>query len=319
MDKTVECFVGIDVAKTHLDIHLRPSGDVYRLTRDDAGLDELVVRLRAARPRLIVLEATGGYERVVTANLAAAGLPVAVINPRQIRDFARATGKLAKTDSLDAQVIALFAERVRPELRVLPDAASRDFAELVARRRQLIEMKTAEENRRKQLVQPRLIKQVQRHLEWLEKELNEVDKDLDAAIRASALWSEKAELLDTVKGVGPATIRTLLAELPELGSLSRREIAALVGVAPMNHDSGSHRGKRHIRGGRDAVRGVMFMSAWVAAKHNPVLKLFYDRLIAAGKPHKVALIACMRKLLTILNAMIRDNEPWHVTQKLASI
>ena len=304
------CFVGIDVAKKHLDIYVRPSGEAFTLPRNDTGLDELVTRLCALMPSLIVLEATGGFETVVTASLAAAKLAVVVINPRQIRDFARATGKLAKTDSLDAQVIALFAERMRPELRALPDEASRNFAELVGRRRQLVEMATAERNRRKQLVQKPLLKRLDAHLDWLQKELISIETDLDQAIRTSPLWSDKAALLLSVPGVGPVTVRSLIGDLPELGSLDRRQIAALVGLAPINRDSGTLRGKRRIRGGRTTVRAVLYMAGWVASKHNPVLKKFRQRLIDAGKPIKVAIIACVRKFLTMLNAIIRDNQPW---------
>lgn len=313
MDQSPAGFVGIDIAKTRIDIHLRPSGEAFTLERTAAGLDDLVRRLRGVAPALIVMEATGGFEITVAATLATADLPVVVINPRQIRDFARATGQFAKTDRLDAALIALFAERIRPAPRPLPDAAARLLGELVARRRQLVEMLTAERNRRQQAAAPRVRERLDAHLAWLQKELSTVEADLDRAVRDSPLWRQAADLLGSVPGVGAATIRTLLAELPELGRLTRRQIAALAGIAPMNHDSGTLRGTRHIRGGRASVRAALFMAAWVGARHNPVLKAFHDRLHRTGKPKKVVLTACMRKLLTILNAILRDQRPWQTT------
>jgi transposase len=303
-------FVGIDVAKKHLDVHMRPAGVGFTVSRDPAGLDELLARLRPVPPALIVLEATGGFETVVLATLGGAGLPVLAVNPRQIRDFARACGRLAKTDSLDAAVIALFAERIRPELRPQPDAATQALGEIAARRRQVVEMISAEGMRRQQAAGRKVQKRLDAHIAWLQKELTGIDADLDTAIRDSAVWCNNENLLTSVPGVGKIVARTLLAELPELGTLDRREIAALVGLAPFNHDSGSHRGKRSIRGGRSVVRAKLYMAAWVATRCNAVIKAFYKRLIAAGKPRKVALIACMRKLLTILNALIRDQKSW---------
>ena len=312
MDETLSgpVFVGIDVGKSHADVHIYPRQEAFRIARDTAGLDELVARMREAAPALIVLEATGGYERVVTAALAGAGLPVVVVNPRQIRDFARATGRLAKTDRLDAAVIARFAAAIRPEERPVPDAASRDFAELIARRRQLVDMISAETMRSAQIANAAVRVRLTAHLDWLRKELAQLDRDLDAAVRASPNWRERVTLMTSVPGVGPAVARTLIAELPELGTLDRRRIAALAGLAPMAHDSGQHRGARHIRGGRGSVRAVLYMAAWVGSRCNPVLKAAYERLRAAGKPRNVALVACMRKLLTILNAMVRTNAAW---------
>jgi transposase len=303
-------FVGIDVAKKHLDIHVRPAGSGFTVSRDDTGLDELVARLQPLSAALIVLEATGGYEAVVLATLAGAGLPVLAVNPRQVRDFARACGCLAKTDSLDAAVIALFAERIRPELRPQPDCETQALGEIAARRRQVVEMITAENLRRQQTANRKVQIRLDAHIAWLQKELTEVDADLDTAIRGSDVWCHNESLLLSVPGVGKTVARTLLAELPEIGTLDRREIAALVGVAPFNHDSGSHRGTRSIRGGRNVVRAKLYMAAWVATRCNTVIKPFYERLIAAGKPRKVALVACMRKLLTALNALIRDQKSW---------
>ncbi len=303
-------FVGIDVAKRQLDVCIRPAGLTFAVTRDAAGLEELVTRLREVAAELIVLEATGGFEQVVTATLAGAAMPVVVVNPRQVRDFARASGKLAKTDTLDAAVIALFAERMRPQLRPLPSEAAQQLGELAARRRQVIEMMTAESHRLRQAMHCHVQKRVAAHVAWLQAELADIDRDLDQTIRDSDLWRQQEALLTSVPGVGPTVARTLLAELPELGQLDRRALAALVGVAPMNRDSGQHRGQRSIQGGRSIVRAKLYMAAWVARRFNPVIKTFYDRLIAAGKPRKTALVACMQKLLTILNAIIRTKTPW---------
>ncbi|MBC7940459.1 MAG: IS110 family transposase [Chitinophagaceae bacterium] len=303
-------FVGIDVAKRQLDVCIRPAGLTFTVTRDAAGLEELVARLREVAAELIVLEATGGFEQVVTATLAGAALPVVVVNPRQVRDFARASGKLAKTDTLDAAVIALFAERMRPELRPLPSEAAQQLGELAARRRQVIEMMTAEGHRLRQAAHRRVHKRVAAHVAWLQAELADIDRDLDQTIRDSELWRQQEALLTSVPGVGPTVARTLLAELPELGQLDRRALAALVGVAPMNRDSGQHRGQRSIQGGRSVVRAKLYMAAWVARRFNPVIKTFYDRLVAAGKPRKTALVACIHKLLTILNAILRSKIPW---------
>ena len=309
MDQSpVSVFVGIDVAKDRLDVHLLPTGEAFAVPRD--GVDELVERLGVLSPTLIVLEATGGFEVTVAAALAAARLPLAVVNPRQIRDFARAVGRLAKTDALDAAVIALFAERIRPQARPLPDDAGRALAELLARRRQLLAMLTAEGNRQRQARDARLRRRIDDHCAWLRKELAALDGDTDQAVRNSPIWRENEDLLKSVPGIGPITARTLLAGLPELGRLSRREIAALVGVAPLNRDSGTLRGRRTIWGGRQTVRCALYMATLAATRFNPPIRAFWHRLRNAGKPGKVALVACMRKLLTILNALLRDRKPW---------
>jgi transposase len=305
-----QVFVGIDVAKDRLDVHVRPSHEVFAVPRDGDGLTALVDRLKQLTPALVVLEASGGFEITVAAALAAAGVPLAVVNPRQIRDFARATGKLAKTDALDAAAIAHFAEAVHPEPRPLPDDQARELGELVARRRQVIEMIVAERNRTRQLQSPRLKKRIERHLEALQKELTEIERDLGDAIRDTPVWREHEDLMTSVPGVGATTARTLIADLPELGTLDRKQIAALVGVAPLNRDSGTLRGKRTIWGGRASVRAALYMAALTASRRNPAIAAFYNRLRAAGKPAKLALTACMRKLLVILNAIIRDKKPW---------
>jgi transposase len=270
----------------------------------------LVERLRALAPGLVVMEATGGYESVVASAVAGAQLPLAVVNPRQIRDFARATGKLAKTDRIDAAAIAHFAEAVRPPARPIADPEAQALGELVARRRQVIEMIVAERNRRRMATQPRVIGAIERHLAVLQAELSELEGDVDGAIRKSPAWQADADLLVSVPGVGPATLRTLIAELPELGRLTRRKIAALVGVAPINRDSGTLRGRRTIAGGRPAVRAGLFMAALVASQKNPIIAPYYAKLRNAGKTGKQALVACMRKLLVILNAILRDRKPW---------
>jgi transposase len=305
-----EIFVGIDVSKDRLDGFVRPVGEAFSVARDAEGVKALAVRVGQLRPSLVVLEATGGFEQVVAAGLAGAGLPVVVVNPRQIRDFARAMGRLAKTDRIDAEVIALFAERVRPDVRALPDHQARLLDELVTRRRQVIEMIVAEANRARLIESRRLKKRIERHRAALQEELSEIEQDLDETIRGTPIWREADDLLKSVPGVGDTLARTLIAELPELGTLDRRKIAALVGVAPFNRDSGRLRGKRVIWGGRAAIRAPLYMAALVASRHNPAIAAFYKRLRAAGKPAKVALVACMRKLLTILNAILRDRKPW---------
>ena len=297
-------FVGIDVAKDRLDVHVRPSGEAFAVARDGKGLDELVARLRGRDVALIVLETT------VTAALCAVGLPLVVANPRQVRDFARATGKLAKTDAIDAAVIAHFADAVRPEPRPVPDAEARALGELLTRRRQIVEMMTAERNRRKRLADRRMIKSIDRLLKALQRELSDLEEALDDTIRGTPAWRETEDLLKSVPGIGDVTARVLIAHLPELGTLDRKKIAALVGVAPFNRDSGTLRGKRTIWGGRANVRAALYMAALVASRYNPTLSRFYQRLLQAGKPKKVALTAVMRKLLTILNAIIRDQTPW---------
>jgi len=302
--------VGIDVSKDRLDVHLRPSGEAFAVARDGKGLENLVERLAALDVSLIVLEATGGFETTVAAALAGVGLPLAVVNPRQIRDFARALGKLAKTDAIDAEVIALFAEKIRPEARSVATQDAQRLGELVARRRQVVEMIGMEANRRRRAADKRLVKKIDRHVAFLEKELTDVDADIDAGVRASPAWRETEDLLTSVPGVGPVTARTLIAELPELGGLDRRKLAALVGVAPFNRDSGTWRGHRMIGGGRTSVRNVLYMAALVATRCNPVIKDTYQRLVPRGRPKKIAIIACLRQLLTILNAIIRTKKEW---------
>ena len=309
-------FIGIDVAKAQLQFACRPSGETGTVPNAEDGIRELVARCQVLGPTLIVLEATGGYEATVVAALATAGLAVVVANPRQVRDFAKATGQLAKTDALDAQVLALFAERVRPEPRPLPDQAVEALDALLTRRRQLVEMLTAERNRLL-VARPTVRRDLQLHIRYLERRLREADDDLHPATKASPLWRVKDDLLQSVPGVGRVVSLTLLAELPELGRLSHKEIAALVGVAPLNRDSGTLRGKRLVYGGRAPVRAVLYMAALVASKCNPVIRAFYQRLRTAGKPAKVALTACMRKLLTILNAIARDGTRWQPDRTLA--
>jgi transposase len=309
MATSTASFVGIDVSKHQLDVAVRPRGETWTVAHDEAGLGALVARLRALAPTLIVLEATGGWEVALAGALAAATLPVAVVNPRQVRDFARSTGTLAKTDRLDAQMLAQFAEAVRPEPRPLPDAQAQELTALLQRRRQLVEMLTAEKNRLP-LTSRRIRPQLQTHIEWLHKQLAQFDEDLRQLIRSSPLWREKDDLLRSAPGVGPVLATTLLAALPELGQLTRQQIAALVGVAPLNRDSGTLRGRRTVWGGRAQVRAVLYMSTVVAVRHNPVLIAFYQRLRAAGKAPKLALTACMRKLLTILNAMLKHHSRW---------
>jgi transposase len=303
-------FVGIDVSKDRLDVHVRPSGQVFAVPRDGEGLDQLLARLRAAAPALVVLEATGGFEVTVAASLAGAGLPLAVVNPRQIRDFARATGRLAKTDRLDAEAIALFAERVRPEPRPVPSDEARALSELVARRRQVIEMIGMEQNRRRQARAPKVARTIAATLKVLEAQLAELDRDIDDVVRGSPAWRAAEDLLKSVPGIGDVVARTLIAEMPELGRLDRREAAALIGVAPVNRDSGQMRGYRAIAGGRTTVRNVLFMATLAAVRWNPVLKAHYQQLVARGRPKKVAIVACMRRLLGILNAILRAKSPW---------
>ncbi len=307
----MDCFVGIDVAKATLDLALEPGGEVWSVTNDGAGVQELVSRLVPLAPTLIVLEATGGFEAAAVAAIASAGLPVVVANPRQVRDFAKACGRLAKTDAIDARILARFAERVRPAPRPLPTEAAQLLDALLTRRRQLVEMLTAETNRLGLARRP-VRRDISAHIRWLERRLGDVDGELAAAIQASPVWRAKDDLLQSVPGVGRVLSLTLLAELPELGRLSRREIAALVGVAPLNRDSGQRRGKRLVWGGRAPVRAVLYMGALAATRANPVIRGFYERLRTSGKPFKVALTACMRKLLTILNAMVRHDTRWRL-------
>jgi transposase len=305
-------FVGIDVSQAHLDIAIRP-GASFSIARHESAIATLVEQLRPLSPTLILLEATGGMEIPLTSALATAGLPVVVVNPRQVRDFAKASGRLAKTDARDAQLLAQFAEVMRPQPRPLPDMEARALTALVARRRQLVEMLTAEKNRLLSASSP-IRKRVRAHIAWLERELEHTNTELAEAIRQSPVWREKDELLQSVPGVGPVLTSTLLASLPELGTLTHKQIAALVGVAPLNRDSGTLRGRRTVWGGRAQVRAILYMGAIVAARFNPVIRVFYQRLQRAGKAKKVTLTACMRKLLTILNAMLKHRTPWRVVE-----
>jgi transposase len=299
-------FVGIDVSKARLDVGVRPSKERFSTTRDETGLAELVKRMLAIGPELIVLEATGGYEQIVVAALIGAGLPAVAVNPQQVRNFAKALGQRAKSDPIDADVMAHFADAVRPVLRPLPDEATRTLAELVARRRQLVEMMAAERMRRQQMSVRRIAKSIDRHLAALQKGLSEIERDLDEAVRGTPAWRDKEDLLTSVLGVGTIVARTIIAELPELGQASRRQISALVGVAPYVRRSGEWQGQARIAGGRASVRSVLYMAAITAVRCNPVIKACYERLRAAGKLKKVAIVACMRKLLVILNAIMRD-------------
>lgn len=306
--------VGIDIAKDRLDVAVHPSGEHAVFTRDTAGLDALLDRLRPLTPALIALEATGGYETIVAATLGAAGLPVVVVNPAQVRDFARALGKRAKTDPIDAAVIARFAAATHPEPRPLPDAATQLLADLLARRRQIIAMMVAERQRLTRLQEPRLRRSIERLLAALQRELFEIDGAIDEVVHASPAWLEREVLLASVPGIGATIARTLMAELPELGSLDRRKVAALAGLAPWTRQSGQWKGRAFIGGGRAVVRAALFMGAITAIRHNPPLKAFRDRLVAAGKSKRVAIIAVARKLLTILNAIVRDNQPWRTVE-----
>lgn len=301
-----ETCIGIDVSKEKLDVAVGSSGEVWQVTNDEAGHRELRARLAEAGPRLVVLEASGGYEAIVAGTLWEAGFQAAVVNPRQVRDFARGMGKLAKTDQIDARVLALFGEKVPLEVRAPVDAEAKELRGMVLRRRQLVEMLTMEKNRRGLVAAGRARKSLDKHIGWLEEAVRRASDDIDQTVRKSPLWREQEDLLRSFKGIGPVNARTILVELPELGMLNRKKIAALVGVAPFNRDSGKFRGKRMIAGGRSHVRTVLYMAAVTAARWNPVIRALYQRLLAAGKAKKVALIACLRKILTILSAMMRD-------------
>ena len=311
-------FVGIDVSKAQLDVAVRPTGKRWVLPNDETGIEGLIPQIVDLEPALVLLEATGGLELPLVAALAAAALPVVVVNPRQVRDFAKATGTLAKTDTLDAGVLAHFADAVRPEVRPLKDAETQVLNSLTARRHQVMTMLVSEKNRLGTAigsVSPR----IEAHIAWLEQELSDLDKGLRQTLRRSPVWREKDDLLRTVPGVGPQLSLTLLAHLPELGTLDRKQIAALVGVAPYNRDSGTLRRKRAVWGGRSRVRAVLYMGALVASRHNPAIRDFYQRLLAAGKPKKVALVASMRKLLVMLNAMLKHGYPWRdMTQSVVA-
>lgn len=307
---TEPVFVGIDVSKAHLDVACSGEEEVLRLANDAAGIEALIEGLQPLLPTLVVMEATGGFEVPVAAAVAAAEIPVVIANPRQTRDFAKSTGQLSKTDAIDARGLALFAARVRPEVRELPSEEVRVLDALVGRRRQLVGMITQEKNRLGYALGP-VQGGIRKHLKWLKRQLVEVEKELDSRIRTSPVWAAKSGLLQSVPGVGPNLARTLIAELPELGRISHKEIASLVGVAPRARDSGIMRGRRTLWGGRSTVRTALYMSVWSATRWNPVIRVFYERLRERGKPAKVAQAACMRKLLILLNAMVRDHQPWN--------
>jgi len=309
MKKTVEIFVGMDVSKVWLEIAIHEQGEVFRVRNDEAGIAGLVKRLKKLKPTLIVVEPTGGFEMLVVAELSQVGLPVVVINAKRVRDFARASGRFAKTDKLDAKVLAHFAAAVRPPVRVLQTEEEEQLTALLTRRRQVVDMLTVEKNR---LVTVRAQRraELEAHIQWLSKNLKALNKELEEFVKASAVWKAKDALLQSVPGVGPVTSATMLGMLPELGKLTRQAIAALVGVAPLNKDSGKKQGKRKVYGGRADVRSILYMAALAAKKFNPIIRKFYERLIQHGKEKKVALTACMRKLLVILNAMLHTNQPW---------
>jgi transposase len=307
----VEKFVGIDVSKSTLDVCIEPAVQTLHVNYDEAGIKQIVLRLKDVKPALIVMEATGGLEIRIATELAGQGLPVAVINPRQARDFAKATGQLAKTDQVDAAVLAAFAKAIRPQARPLKDADTRALNDMVSRRRQLIDMRVQETLRLGTAASKPLEKSLNKHIAWLEKRIIEIDNDLSKRLKDSAVWQTKNNLLRGIPGVGAVTTLTMLAKCPELGRLNRRQIAALTGVAPLANDSGKHRGKRFIWGGRADVRAVLYMATVTAIQHNDAIKAFAERLKKAGKPPKVVIVACMRKLLTIMNAMLKNNTPWN--------
>ena len=308
-------YIGIDVGKTRLDMEAYPGTHPASFSNDDTGRAQFIEALKGLHPKLIVIEATGGLESPVASELATAGLAVAVINPRQARDFAKALGVLAKTDQVDALVLARFAEAIKPAVRPLKSSEVMALESVLTRRGQIVEMITAGSNRQAQ-APSKIAKQIAQHLIWLKKRLDKADHDLDDAIQRGPLWQAKARIITSIPGVGRVTATSLLAELPELGQLSRREISALVGVCPFNRDSGGHRGRRAIWGGRAGIRAVLYMAALVSSRYNPVIKAFYQRLLAAGKVKKVALVACMRKLLVILNAMVKSNTPWRSVETI---
>jgi transposase len=301
--------IGIDVSQAQLDVAVHPTGEHWQATNDETGFGPLIDRLRALQPERIVLEATGGYELAVVAALGIASLPVVVVNPRQVREFARSIGRLAKTDTLDAQLLALFASRIQPTLRPLPDAATRELSGLLARRRQLVEMRTSESNRLALSVEA-VRGEIREHLRYLDKRIRELDRDLHSRLRASSLWRDKDDLLRSIPGVGPVLSTTLLADVPELGTTGHKQISTLIGLAPLNRDSGRWRGKRSIWGGRAHVRAVLYMATLSAVRFNPVLQALYQRLLRAGKPRMVAIVACMHKLLCICNAILTNQTPW---------
>ena len=308
--------VGIDVSKSALDVSVYPSGNTWQVEYSPPSITALAEDLADLRPEVVVVEATGGLEMSLTAALGVAGFPIAVVNPKRVRDFARATGKMAKTDRLDAQVLAQFGAMVRPQVRPLPDSARLELRALVTRRQQLLEMIAAEKNRLRRTT-PGIRDRIEVNVRWLREQLKELDRDMGDFVKSSPLWQETARVLRSTPGVGPVVSATLIARLPELGNLNSKQVAALVGVAPFNRDSGTLRGKRTVWGGRGALRTTLYMATLVATRHNPVLRVFYQRLCTAGKPKKVALIACMRKLLVILNSMIKHHRCWNPISQIS--
>jgi transposase len=307
-----EAYIGVDVSKDLLDVKVLPSEQTQQFSNDDPGVNKLITFVKKIDPQLIVFESTGGLEMLAVSSLVVNHVPVVVINPRQIRDFAKATGKLAKTDSIDADTIARFARDIRPEVRPIKDEHTQLLSALNARRRQIVDMLVAEKNRLYTAPKPNM-KSIRKHIQWLERSLEDINQDIDKTIKKSLTWRENDKILQSFKGVGPVVSASLLCDLPELGTLNRKKIATLVGVAPLNCDSGRFRGKRRIKGGRANLRRKLYMAAVASIRHNPVIKTFYDRLIDAGKPPKLALTACMRKILTILNAMMKNRTYWITT------
>lgn len=317
MEAQVKCFIGIDVSKTQLDVYIHPTAERYCVKQTEEALAAMGEKIQSLNPVLVVLEASGGFECAVTGILATMNIPVVVVNPRQVRDFARATGTLAKTDLIDAQILARFAEAIKPEVRPIPDDFIQKLSSIVKRRRQIVEMLTMEKNRLSQ-ASGMVATSINEHIAWLTQCLNTLDKDLRISLRESPVWREKEDMLRSVPGVGPVLTAAVIAHLPELGRLNRKQIAALVGVAPLNRDSGTFKGKRSVWGGRGHLRTILYMGTISAVRFNPTIKIFYERLRQAGKPRKVAITACMRKLLIILNAMFKHNVPWNPNYTLCT-
>lgn len=310
--ENISVWVGIDVSKATLDVYIRPLGKAFKIANTESGIAGLVEQLKSSDLNLIVIEATGGLETELIIQLQAALLPVALINPRQGRDFAKATGKLAKTDTIDAQILAHFGEAMKPQVLAIESECARQLSELIGRRRQLVEMQTAEKNRRTR-ARGKALADIEAHIEYLDKRLSQLNQEIEELTRNNQQWIDKVNLLKTTPGIGQVISTTLVSDLPELGQLTAKQISRLVGVAPINHDSGQHKGKRMINGGRAHVRATLYMGAVVAMRHNPVIKAFYERLVERGKSKKLALTACVHKMLIILNAMVRDNLPWCLT------
>lgn len=316
--ENISVWVGIDVSKATLDVYIRPIGKALKVANTEVEIAALIEQLKFYNINLIVLEATGGLETELLIQLQAALLPVALINPRQGRDFAKATGKLAKTDTIDAQILAHFGEAMKPQVLAIESEASRQLGELISRRRQLVEMQTAEKNRRSR-ARGKALADIEVHIEYLDKRLQQINSEIEELTQKNQQWIDKVNLLKTTPGIGPVISTTLVSDLPELGKLTAKQISRLVGVAPINHDSGQHKGKRMINGGRAHVRATLYMGAVVAMRHNPIIKAFYERLVSRGKSKKLALTACVHKMLVILNAMVRDNLPWQISDNFKPV